>query len=131
MKPNLPRSSASDDSAAKRLNKLKSNSMSYLQSEFTNKLDLFDFSSFNNSFNDSSSLSADISSDSGYLKPVYSNNSNNISSFIMPADTIQSPSPFPVPINGTLVKSRTDDTLSLLREQHTKNFYINQTSIVS
>lgn len=128
MKPNLPRSSASDDSAAKRLNKLKSNSMSYLQSEFTNKLDLFDFSSFNNSFNDSSSLSADISSDSGYLKPVYS---NNISSFIMPADTIQSPSPFPVPINGTLVKSRTDDTLSLLREQHTKNFYINQTSIVS
>ena len=131
MKPNLPRSSASDDSAAKRLNKLKSNSMSYLQSEFTNKLDLFDFSSFNNSFNDSSSLSADISSDSGYLKPVYSNNSNNISSFIMPADTIQSPSPFPVPINGTLVKSRTDDTLSLLREQHTKNFYINQTTIVS
>lgn len=131
MKPNLPRSSASDDSAAKRLNKLKSNSMSYLQSEFTNKLDLFDFSSFNNSFNDSSSLSADISSDSGYLKPVYSNNSNSISSFIMPADTIQSPSPFPVPINGTLVKSRTDDTLSLLREQHTKNFYINQTSIVS
>ncbi len=60
---------------------------------------------------DSSSLSVDQSSDSGYLTPIYSNNNKPRST--MSADTNQLPPSFLVPLNGTLVKSRSENVLSL------------------
>jgi hypothetical protein len=104
-------------------NRLKSNSVSYLANDFNNKLELSsDMNSFDSS-NETSSFSTDISSslndsENNYLQPICFNNNNNNNEY-------NASLPFPMPKNGDIVKSRTDENLLLLKQQQSNNFYIN------
>lgn len=53
--------------------------------------------------------------------------------YLQPVIDNSTPLPFPLPKNGDIVKSRTDENLTLLNKQLPKNIYINinETAIVS
>jgi len=108
-------------------NRLKSSSVSYFgnndsnNNNNNNRLLLTSMNSFDS--NETSSFSTDISSslnesENNYLQPIcFSNNGNSASAL-----------PFPMPKNGDIVKSRTDENLLLLKQQQASNFYINVNS---